>query len=73
MTCIAKFQNWHMAQKYAFIKTAAIFPDFFETLSKWPPRYLVGYFDQVLKKLGKNCGFFDVSILGAHAVYWYNF
>ena len=52
------------------IKYPQFLANFFETWSK-----LLTHFDQVSKKLGKNCGFFDnnifmghMSILGPHTV-----
>ena len=53
-----------MAQKNAIIKRSAIFTHFFETLSKLPTIEVI--FDQVLKKLGENCGIFNNSIIQGH-------
>ena len=67
-------QNWHVAQKYAIDKKSAIFTQFLWDLVKMTI-LRVSPFDQVSKKLGKNCGFFNnsiflghMSILGPHTV-----
>ena len=56
---------WHMPHKYAFIKKSAILVQFFWDLVKTTTSF-VGHFDQVSKKLGQNCGFFNKSIFVVH-------